>query len=164
MENNMKITGDSTISEARRYLKQNVEKGVDCPCCNQFAKVYKRRINVVMSRTLIRLYHLYQQNPLYHHVKEIVSGISDTGTNDFSKLLYWGLIEEKVKDPTNTKTRTSGYWRISQKGIDFVLNKISVPSYCYVYNGEAYQFSDEYTNIEKTLDKKFNYVNLMKNK
>lgn len=159
------ININSTIEEARNFLKKNIDKGVTCPCCSQFAKVYKRRINVVMSRMLIRLYQMNYANQYeYHHVKEIVSGISDTGTNDFSKLLYWGLIEEKEKDSTNSKTRTSGYWRISKKGIDFVENKIKMPSFCFVYNGMPRQFSEEQVDIEQTLGNKFNYKNLMNNK
>jgi len=152
-----------TIQEAKKFLKDNLKKGVECPCCNQFVKLYKRKINLVMTTCLIRLYHLYYKNPSYHHVKEIVSGISDTGTNDFSKLAYWNLIEEKQKDPKNTKTRTSGYWRITDKGLDFVLGKINVPSHCYVYNTKVYQFSDEYVSIEETIGNKFNYKKLMNN-
>ena len=151
-----------TIKEAKDYLRKNFEKGVVCPCCRQFVKLYKRKINAVMSRTLIRLYHLDQDKPYFHHhVKEIVKDISDTGTNDFSKLLYWGLIEEKKKDPKISKTRTSGFWIITEKGKQFVECTLKVPSYVLVYNNVVLEYSKDLINIEDSLGENFNYKKLM---
>ena len=157
-------TLDQSIQEAKDYLRENFEIGVECPCCKQLVKLYKRRINNIMSRTLIRLYHLDQEQPIYHHVKDIVKDISDTGTNDFSKLSYWGLIEEKQKEPKETKTRTSGYWTITDLGKKFVTSQVDLPSYALVYNNRVLEFSKDKVNIEKSLGEKFNYKKLMSGK
>jgi len=160
----MEINSNSTLLEIKEYLKKNYEKGIDCPCCRQFVKIYKRKLNTIMAQTLIRLYWLDKNKEGYYHCKQIVEGISDTGTNDFSKLIYWGLVEEKKKEVTQTKTRTSGYWKITDKGKGFVLNQFKLPSYTYVYNGKSYGFSEQMSDIEDCLGVKFNYKSLMANR
>jgi ssDNA-binding Zn-finger/Zn-ribbon topoisomerase 1 len=145
-----------TIQEAKQHLKENYKKGVKCPCCNQNVKLYKRRLGSVMARCLIKLSVMGEG---YHHVKDIVSGISDTGTNDFSKLRYWGMIEEQSNDD-DTK-RTSGHWRITDKGRLFARNSIYVPMYVFIYNGKKQGFSVGETNIVEALGTKFNYSQLI---
>lgn len=154
---------NATLNDARIYLNENISVGTKCPCCEQRVQLYKRKINTVMARTLIRLFTLNREKPTqeYFHVKDIVNGISATGTNDFSKLYYWSLIKEKPKESNNTKNRTSGYWKITEKGIRFVLKNIEVPKYVKIYNTKAYGFSEEKTDIVGALSEKFNYTELM---
>lgn len=145
-----------TIKEAKDFLRASYVRGATCPCCGLFVKLYKRKMGSVMARCLIRLSHLDG----YVHVREIVQGISDTGTNDFSKLLYWGLIEELPNK--DAKKKTSGYWRITPKGRDFVNRRIMVPRHVFVFNAVALKFSDETTSIIDALGAKFDYHELMR--
>tara|TARA_R110000772_G_scaffold74129_2_gene161590 strand:+ start:549 stop:1004 length:456 start_codon:yes stop_codon:yes gene_type:complete len=145
-----------TLKEAKEHLRSNFEKGCKCPACGQFVKLYKRKFNTVMARSLISLYQL---GGGFHHVKEIIKGISDTGTNDFSKLKYYGFIAEEIN--VETQKRTSGNWKITQTGIDFVLRNITVHSYVLLYNGKMQGFSGEQINIETALGNRFNYAELM---
>ncbi len=148
-----------TLKEAKQHLKDHYkEKGTNCPCCGQFVKQYKRKLGSVMARTLIRLSKMPNE---YNHVKDIVKGISDTGTNDFSKLAYWGLIDEMAND--STAKRTSGYWRITQKGHDFVNCKIVLLEHALIYNRLCNGFGGVKINIVDALGKKFNYQELMNN-
>ena len=48
----------TSLEEARSWTEKNKSTGCICPCCNQILKVYKRALNSVMSRCLIRLYWL----------------------------------------------------------------------------------------------------------
>lgn len=146
-----------TLVEAKTYLRGSWKKGVSCPCCGQFVKLYKRKLSSVMSRMLIRLYHLPQG---YNHVSKICKDISNTGTHDFSKLTYWGLIQEQVN--TDTKKRTSGNWKITEKGCQYVEKRITMPSHVFVYNSKKQGFSETMTTITKSLGVKFNYSELMK--
>ena len=57
--------------------------------------------------------------------------------------------------------KNSGYWKITQKGIDFVNNKIQVPSHVHIYNGKVLGFADTTTNIIKSLGTKFSFYELM---
>ena len=148
-----------TIKEAKQHLRANFKhKGTNCPCCGQFVKLYKRKLGSVMARTLIQLYKMDKE---FNHVREIVKGISETGTNDFSKLAYWGLIDEMSND--SLAKRTSGFWRITPKGRQFVERKITVNQYALIYNRLCEGFSVETINISEALGKKFNYNELMTN-
>ena len=33
-----------TLTEAKQWLKERLDEGTRCPCCNQYAKIYKRKI------------------------------------------------------------------------------------------------------------------------
>ena len=146
-----------TIKEAKTFLKENYSKGCTCPACGQYVRLYERKLNSVMARALINLYKIGEGvNPV--HVKEIIKGISDTGTNDFSKLMYWKMIEEEINE--NSKTKTSGVWKITKLGIDFVNGK-SFPKSVMVYNNKVRGFHIENTTIEESLGVKFNYKELM---
>ena len=131
----MKTDLFTSLSEAKDFVSQHSAEGCVCPTCESYVKIYKRNLNSVMSRCLIRLYNLYEQEDTFYHVKDIVKGISDTGTNDFSKLLFWELIRPKPKSEKDfnfEKTKTSGYWKISEKGILFVQRKIQLNSFCLI--------------------------------
>ncbi len=153
------------LEEIKSFLRENMAKGVHCPACEQFVKVYRRPMHATMALTLIRLYHLDRLDvfiPRYHHVKEIVKGISDTGTNDFSKLRYWGLIEEEPKGSSLNK-KSSGMWKITTDGINFVRGSIEVPSRVIILNKRFLGFTGEPVTIQKVLGERFNYHDLMKN-
>lgn len=152
---------ESSLQEVKSYLRENWSKGTHCPACNQFVKRYNRPLHSTMALTLIRLYHLCRGNDAYLHVKKIVEGISDTGTNDFSKLRYWDLIEEMPKDSLATKTKTSGHWRITAKGIDFVLGNIKIPSRIILYNKTFMGFDGDDIDIRGVIRNEFDYQRLM---
>ena len=147
-----------TITEAKQYLRENWEKGVDCPCCNQLVKLYQRPITGSMVTWLIELYKLSKGgNGVYFHITKI----GTDGEGDFAKLQYWGLIAEQEKDPSDTKKRTSGFWTITEKGKNFVEGKITVPSHIKIFNNKQYGFNGSQVYISDCLGNKFNYRELM---
>ncbi len=151
----------NSIEDAKKYLRINFEKGVKCPCCGQFVKLYHRKINSGMAVELITLYKLSKVNEnsfneYFHHSKfATVSG------GEISKLEYWGLVYQKAKTTEDTKAKTSGFWKITDKGIDFVRNKIEVPEQVSIFDARLYGFSEKMTNIVKSLGSKFDYNELM---
>ena len=156
-----------TISEARKQLFGDVDqwkKGQDCPCCDQFVKLYERPIHNVMALMLLKLYeldHADHKNGIrspYHHVSEFMVTIS--GTNDFSKLRYWGLVVE-MKNDDNEKKRTSGCWAITEKGRQFVEGDITVPSHVLLYNATYRGYSGNHVHFDQTLPTGFNYSEIM---
>lgn len=72
---------------------------------------------------------------------------------DFSKLKYWGLIQPNEE--------SEGFYKITQKGIDFVEGKTKVESHVMLYNNKFYGFKGNYVGIKECLKKKFNYEKLM---
>lgn len=151
-----------TLDEAREYVKEGRKVGVFCPCCKQYAKIYKRQIHSTIARMLIRAYWIQRHNNLeYLHISLLAAGLSITGTNDFHKFAYWGLVSEKPKDLEDTTARTSGEWTLTPKGISFVECKLSIPKYSLVYNNEVLCFEGENVSIKECLGKHFNYEELM---
>ena len=147
-----------TLKEIKDYLRDNVNEGCRCPACNQMVKLYKRKIYTTQARALILLSRL-QVKSEWVHVREIMKRINITG--DFAKMSYWGLIEEQRSDLK--EKRTSGNWKITEKGINFVRNETSIPSHVLIYNGKKIGFSETDINIIEVLGKKFNYYELLNN-
>ena len=96
------IEGWQTLSKARAMVKSNREDGITCPCCDQFAKVYKRTITSTMARWLITLVKNFEEERRYFSVSEPWSLNINKGTGDVAKLAMWDLIESQPKDDGDT--------------------------------------------------------------
>lgn len=92
-----------------------------CPHCGQKMMVYRRNIRKNMLYCLRKLYFDFgtQAKRAIEIDTRILVG------SDFTKLKYWGLIEEGVQATT---------YKITEQGIMFVLGKIAIPKYKWVYN------------------------------
>jgi len=153
------LTQETSLRDAKEWLRQRVEKGVDCPCCNQLAKVYTRKLYASMAAALLFFYKNFESTEWHSKAQLIArSGSLATtfGGGDFAKLAYWGLIDDD--DPAK---RTSGLWQITGRGGRFVRREITVPSHIRLYDGKCLGFSEEQVTIDQCLGKKFNYSELM---
>lgn len=114
--------------------------GETCSVCNQLAKEYKVRFSVNMAVFLRSLVINYLQNRAeggegWIHYKECTFS-----SRNYPYVAYWNLATTRP-DPAGRK-RTSGEWKPTQKGIDFIFNRTRVPLYCYTYNGAATGFDN----------------------
>ena len=151
-----------TLEEARTYLRKNLDSGAQCPCCRQFAKMYRRTITSSMAYTLILVKREFDNgvgsNPVtWVHVKNLLSNLQIPASmkdgGDFAKLEYWGLIEPHPED--------AGMYRLTPDGDMFVHNRHSVKKYVKIYDGKAWGFDGDYVNIKDCLKNKFDYDALM---
>lgn len=147
---------ETTVAEARAYLNSGLRKGVKCPCCTQYCRVYKRQIHSTIARMLIKLYGLGSG----HHYIKLLMPTTSTAGGDFSLLRYWGLVEEMeddgVKDSKNT-----GYWKITETGKQFVRREIPMQKHAEVYNGKLVKLTGDDVLIDQCLGKRFSYWELM---
>lgn len=156
-----------SLDSAKSFVSKNRKEGVVCPCCGQFSKIYKRKLNSTMSYGLLVFINVNRRNGFgkYYHMLEIAKADKRfqncSRGGDFAKLAYWGFITEMPKDPKRTDSRTSGFWKATENGVLFSEGKITVPKYVYVYNQKAQGFSDEQINIKESLGNAFNYSELM---
>lgn len=149
--------GDDTLSEARRRVKANLDKGSCCPCCGQYARRYKRTLYSSQAAQLIRLYWLNRRDPEKYFHRHIVTPRCNNG--DLVFLRHWGLLEvEPNEDPTK---KDSGSFRITELGRQFVERKARVPKSLFQYNDNVEEFTEETTDIVEALKEKFNYEDLM---
>ena len=139
-----------------------MKEGCRCPICNQNVKMYKKKVDSQMAFFLIKLHRLTKKYPLqnYFHVSDDINVTLKVG-GSWAKLRYWELIEEQPKDSNDTEKRTSGMWRISQKGMMFVEGNLSIPKYVKLYNQTFYGYEGERVSIQDALSSKFSYRELM---
>lgn len=148
-----------TIKAAKAYFLSTLEKGDSCHCptCGRYAQVYMRGITKTVAKQLAALYQKQRSIGDYVHVRDLVMGAS--GSGDFSKALYFGLIEEKPN--TSEKQKTSGYWRLTAKGKLFIQGHIRIPRRAAVYNGDVLFFTPETVSFKDCYGEGFDYQKLM---
>ena len=154
-----------TLQAAKNDLRQGwlTPQGAICDCCHQTVKLYKRKMAGMAVRELIDLFKITDlNNPEFFHRSKFIKTVYYS-CGDWAKLRHWGLISEKQNEDSSKKS--SGEWRITEKGIDFVMGKIKVPSHIYIYNKETYNLvgapESENIGVVEALGNKFNYPELM---
>jgi hypothetical protein len=151
-----------TLKEAQQELRENWEQGINCECCGQYVKLYRRRYNKTMAYGLIILYRLHQQHGFdkWFKMNEEITKLNIPSSNiEYSKNGYWDLMEQRGNSETTKKT--SGLWRITNKGIDFLLGHIQIEAILWIFNNKARRKSIEKISYKDALDVKFNYEKLM---
>jgi len=160
------------IAILRAWLQGRIDDGVICPCCDQFAKVYRRSISGPMVLTLIAMYHVSRERegcsnglgPWIHIERDINdAGRTAKRSRDYAKLRHWGLIEPHPHNAAARPDKSSaGLWRITSPGVNYVEGDLCVPKYALVYNNEGRGFDGDILSIEDSLGKNFNYGELMR--
>jgi len=151
---------NNTLQEAKSHLRNEWNKGTNCPCCGQFVKLYERKLNVGMTLFLIGLYKLDPQGASFHHAKEVLKQIGAfTTSRDYSILEYFKLTQSMPN--TDDDKRTSGYWKLTQLGREFVLDRAEVPSHIRIFNNKSYGVTGSRITVRGALSSKFNYDELM---
>jgi hypothetical protein len=152
-----------TLEEARDYVDRHREFGVVCPCCDQKVRLTPYRMDSSIAASLL---WLVQTSPNHRpdgwvHVPTEAPDWVIT-SRSYSKARFWGLLEKKPKTRFEKKKRTSGMWRPTQKGIDFIMGKIKIPSHVYTFNRVVKNVSAEDVDIYQALGTEFDYEELMK--
>lgn len=149
----MTINDDSTLREIREYLGEHGMEGVDCPCCEQFVKVYRRSLASSAGRVLIAMWRKAGADWVH------VPGLGEQG-GDPLKARFWGLIERDQSSREDGSSRT-GWWRLTPSGVAFVQDRHQVPKYAHIYNNIALLLDGPQVSIRDVLGKKFRYDELM---
>ena len=147
-----------SLSKARKIVSSHVDEGVECPCCGQFCKLYKRKLNSGMARILIWLVKEWTKNHDWINVPE-TAPVFVRRSNEVSRLALWDLVTES---PTEDKTRrNSGLWKPTKEGRLFVANRSRVPSHVFIFDNSIYGWGTESVSVVDALGKNFNYQELM---
>jgi hypothetical protein len=154
--------GAITLEQAREWLEERKEKGMQCPCCLQFAKIYKRKLNSSMARGLITLYRFAKAHPDQEalHIPSIFRDKKVCSSNDGALLRHWGLIVSTGGIRKDGSKRV-GHYHLTPLGVKFALKSAAVPAYAVLFNEELIRLEGEQTTIEDALRKKFSYDELM---
>ena len=142
---------NSTVSQAKDFLKDNYIKGTKCPCCDQNVKLYNFKLSKGMAVTLVKFYKLRHKGWL-HPVRDL-----NTPSGDYAKLRHWGFVT------TSPDPEHKGLWMITETGEFFVNGGMTVQEKVKLYNGKYFGKSGDYINIKQALTNKFDLNELLNN-
>lgn len=156
-----------SLVDARAELYAGLNEGVTCPCCDRFAKMYKRRITSSMAYGLILIFRWYRARGFtrdWLHIEDYFKSIPDLPSSirgDVSKLRHWGLLEKKVGEQDDGNP-SLGLYRLTVRGRDFVLGVVDVEEYVLLYDDLPHGFEGDLVSIRECLRKRFNYGELLR--
>lgn len=143
-----------TLAAARADVLRERANGVTCPCCGQYAKVYRRRLNAGMVRSLLRMYAAGGTGR-YVHTPTLLGG----KRGEEARLSYWGFTRESV-DPRADGGRR-GWWRVTERGELFLNGDITVPSHALVYDGVCLQLTGDPISVRDAIGDGFDLRELL---
>ena len=155
-----------TLAAARALVMVKRDEGVDCPCCDQFAKIYRRKLNSSMARSLVHVYRFFAANDDWLHAPSYLTERKVNATNDFGLLRHWGLVVHRGAMRDDGSDR-DGFYKITDLGQQFVEGGVAIPKFIYLYSQQLLGLSDgvysdrKLTTIRESLGSKFNYRELM---
>lgn len=151
-----------TLEEAKQALRDTIDTGAYCPCCNHWVQRYDRTMNANQARWLITLVHIHRKTQSWVHIREIAAALKDTGgCSDFPQVRHWGLIVRPPSDDGAKKE--SGLWIPTTDGVRFARGELEVPSHIRVYNNELLRVLPKrgHITIHQALRKQFSYADVM---
>jgi len=147
------LAGNTPLDQAKAWLRSQLQRGAACPCCGQFAKVYKRKLNSGMVRSLLAMYRVGGRDWI-HLPTQIGARSREEG-----KLRYWGLVEEQLT--VRPDGGRAGFWRVTAAGEAFIREQFKVPKYAQVYDGRCLGLTGDLVGIRETLGSKFRLDELL---
>ncbi len=163
--------GLTTAADVITYVNQQLatDKAFPCPVCTGTVNRYQRPPDAKAVRWLIFYYLYAKAHPTekWVHQSLAVARHGQVG-GDWARLRHWNLIEECPQD-ANTKQRggrTSGFWRITKTGIEWVEGKITIPRYIQTCMGHFEGFvtkqkKPHFISVQEALANKFDHQKLM---
>jgi hypothetical protein len=152
--------GFDTLSQAKEDVKDGRVRpeGIECPCCGQYCKVYKRKLNSAMALALIWLVRSTAPGEFVHATTRAPrEALMSRGA--FAFLAYWDLAEQRLNELSDK--RCSGFWRATERGRDFAYGKSTLWSHALVYDNDVLEFCGDKVDVVDALGRKFNYHELM---
>lgn len=136
----------------------NADKGYNCPCCGQLCKRYYRKLNCNQAMTMIALFRKKKFG--FVRIEEFLRVHGYPRSGDFPYLVHWKLLEKMEGKRTDGSNR-NGFYKLTDKGRQFVMEQIKVPQTLIYYNGKCEGFEGKEVGIREALGKKFDYRELL---
>ena len=142
----------TTLDQAKAWLQVEAVDGAICPCCQRFDKVYRRKVSKSMVQRLCDLY----RHPGWHEHLDFVQ--HPTLGRDYTLFRFIDLLE--MAEPDSLAKKTSGTYRILEKGKLFCEGELPIPEALIIYHNELIGVSPE-TKMVHEIWPDFNYSELM---
>jgi hypothetical protein len=161
----------ATLAAAKDWLRERVRKGAPCPCCAQYARVYERQITGAMAVALVIIERYFRTHTDWLHTPTYLTEHCPVGVTirggDYTKLVHWGLLEEKP-EIRDDGSRRAGYYKITPAGVDFARGATRVPKYVAIYNMQPVLSKKDVSTVSiydvlgRSKFKNFDYGELMR--
>lgn len=160
---------NATLEQLEKLAKRH-GKALTCPVCGRHRGVYKRRIYKTPAVSLLALVELWEESGRQgwidrtRLVKRIFEKEPKIGKDlmmrdgDFSKLRWYGLIEQMGAEKGGKCKRGSSFWRPTQKGVDFVRGRVSVPSHTFSSGSLCHGFTDTLVTFSEVYKVRFEHA------
>ena len=133
------------FGEVRRHFEENVDEGIRCPLCRQFAKNYRRKLN----KTMVKALRLLRNNggaTEYVHAPTVLSAYA-APSREIGKLALFDLVEElAVRREDGGR---AGYWKVTPSGEAFLRGELAVKKYAVVYDGRLLGYRGDDVTINE---------------
>lgn len=147
------------FTDAEEWTEEEAKrKGCICPCCKGIAKYYQRHMNSAQALFLIRLHKRTEEGDC-DDAGFVLIPWGSTGNGDYSKLRHWEFIQPKPRERQGEKN--SGWWRITDAGVDFVMERSTASSCVWTYKNRLIRKATEKITIKQALAEDFDYEKLM---
>ena len=153
---------DMTCREAGEYIAlgiNNPKKRTICPACRRSVKSYSIQICRADVDVLMELYTISRcTRKEWVNVNQKIKPTS----RSYSSSRRWGLIEKYEINPNNMTSamrRNRGRWRLTKKGQDFLMGKISIPKVLIMYDQNIKRIDDSvWVTVFDCYQEKFNFA------
>jgi len=148
-----------TVVDAQEMLRDNMEDGLDCPCCGRIVRITSIPLGAGKAVTLVRMMVWHDQ----HKDKEWIHPIRDVNnwglpSRDYGSCEYWGFVEKKGERKEDGNP-DSGFWKLTPRGRAFASGLLRCPYRAFVWHEKLIAFSVEGTDVLESLGKKFVWAN-----
>ena len=161
----------SALGDAQDWLvaTAGTKKGARCPCCHLLAKVWKRTVTGSMAHALVLVAGETKKGECdpdwWIHIPSLLSRKASGATargGDYTKLKYWGLLEKLPgKGTREDGSPRKALWRITSRGLRFVMNEITIDKYVFTYDDTIIDRDTRQVGIVDCLGKKFDYQEIL---
>ena len=149
------ILNSMSLAEAQDALTRGIDNGTSCPCCGQFAKVYKRKMRSSLAHWLIWLVLKSRDSEDgWADVRQ-----ASVRNGEYAMVAHWGLAVQKMNESTAKKH--SGLWMPTDLGVQFVEGVLKVPSHVHLYDNSVVGWSNKMITVVEALGEHFDYQELM---
>lgn len=152
----------------RREWQDTIEhSGGHCVICNRWGKINAFNLRGIMVKSMHWLYN--EGRGGWVNVPDRAPRFVSR-SYAFSRLKHWGMVEQRYEPPltkeerqagVQRETRTSGMWRLTPVGHDFIFNGGQAPRVVFVYNDAVVGKSDDMVVARDCAHEKFNYDAMM---
>ena len=160
------------ITEETAILRGNWKYAIEgegdhCPVCDRWGKVNPISLSGIMVKMMHWIYR--EGNGDWVDVPARAPRFVSRSYS-FTRLKHWNMVEQKyVPPPTKEEreegagrwTRTSGLWRLTHIGVDFIFNSTTAPNKVFVYNDHLVGASYDVVTARGCAHEKFNYDSMM---